>query len=57
MFIVRDLEIDEVKGLEIGFDDYIIKLFFLFVLKVRVKVVIRKKLNNKVIYFNGIKLD
>ncbi|NJJ35520.1 response regulator transcription factor [Clostridioides difficile] len=57
MLTARDSEIDEVKGLEIGLDDYITKPFSLSVLKARVKVAIRKKLNNKVIYSNGIKLD
>ncbi|HAT4570293.1 TPA: response regulator transcription factor [Clostridioides difficile] len=57
MLTARDSEIDEVKGLEIGLDDYITKPFSLSVLKARVKVAIRKKSNNKVIYSNGIKLD
>ncbi|WP_285894685.1 response regulator [Clostridioides sp. ZZV14-5902] len=57
MLTARDSEIDEVTGLEIGLDDYITKPFSLSVLKARVKVAIRKKSNNKVIYSNGIKLD
>lgn len=42
MLTARDSEIDEVKGLEIGLDDYITKPFSLSVLKARVKVAIRK---------------
>lgn len=57
MLTARDSEIDEVTGLEIGLDDYITKPFSLSVLKARVKVAIRKKTNNKVLYSNGIKLD
>ncbi|MGX9756840.1 response regulator transcription factor [Clostridioides difficile] len=57
MLTARDSEIDEVTGLEIGLDDYITKPFSLSVLKARVKVAIRKKSNNKVLYSNGIKLD
>ncbi|MCC0695248.1 response regulator transcription factor [Clostridioides sp. ES-S-0048-02] len=57
MLTARDSEIDEVTGLEIGLDDYITKPFSLSVLKARVKVAIRKKSNNKVLYSNGIRLD
>ncbi|MCC0702294.1 response regulator transcription factor [Clostridioides sp. ES-S-0049-02] len=57
MLTARDSEIDEVTGLEIGLDDYITKPFSLSVLKARVKVSIRKKSNNKVLYSNGIRLD
>lgn len=38
MFIVKDLEIDKVFGLELGVDDYVMKLFSMCELIVCVKV-------------------
>lgn len=56
----RDLEIDEVIGLESGADDYITKPFSLSVLKARVATVLRrrgKKDDCEIILSNGIKID
>lgn len=46
MLTARDTEIDELKGLEIGADDYITKPFSIAILKLRVKKALSKKENN-----------
>lgn len=40
MILVKDGDVDKVLGLGFGVDDYIVKLFFMIELMVRVKVVI-----------------
>lgn len=57
MLTARDLEIDEVMGLELGADDYIKKPFSLSVLKLRVKSLLRRRNSNKMIYSNDIRID
>lgn len=57
MLTARDTEIDELKGLEVGADDYISKPFSIAVLKMRVKNAIRKKESPKVLNSQGIKID
>ena len=57
MLTARDLEIDEVKGLELGADDYIKKPFSLLVLKLRVKSLLRRRDSNKILYSNDIRID
>lgn len=57
MLTARDTEIDELKGLEVGADDYISKPFSLAILKMRVKNALRKKEAPKILNSNGIKLD
>lgn len=57
MLTARDLEIDEVKGFEIGANDYITKPFSLSVLKVRVKAVLKRNRNQNILYSNHIKVD
>lgn len=42
LFIVKGEEMDWVFGLEFGVDDYIVKLFSLRELLVRIKVVLRR---------------
>ncbi|MDX8336083.1 MULTISPECIES: response regulator transcription factor [Cetobacterium] len=49
MMTARDSELDEIHGLEIGADDYIIKPFSINVLSTKIKKYL--KLNNQNIYF------
>ncbi|WMJ89985.1 response regulator transcription factor [Anaerocolumna sp. MB42-C2] len=56
----RDLEIDEVIGLESGADDYITKPFSLSVLNARVSAVLRRKSRKEaeeVLITNGIRIN
>lgn len=55
----RDLETDEVIGLDSGADDYITKPFSLSVLKARVAAILRRKGNQEegITYSNGIQLN
>jgi len=56
MMTARDTEIDQVKGLSIGADDYITKPFSLKILTLKVKKAL--KVNDKSSYqFKGIKFD
>jgi len=57
MLTARDTEIDELKGLEMGADDYITKPFSIAILKLRVKNALKKKESPKVIISKGIKID
>ena len=57
MLTARDLEIDEVTGLELGANDYITKPFSLSVLKARVKAVLMRNGSRSVLYSNKIKID
>lgn len=56
MLTARDSEIDEVKALELGIDDYMTKPFSLAVLKARIKRILKSK-NSTIIYSNGFSLD
>ncbi|MGL4652087.1 response regulator transcription factor [Cetobacterium sp.] len=49
MMTARDSELDEIHGLEIGADDYIIKPFSINILSTKVKKIL--KLNTQTIYF------
>lgn len=42
MFLVKGDELDKIFGLNLGGDDYVIKLFFLGEILVRVKVILRR---------------
>lgn len=57
MLTARDTEIDELKGLEIGADDYITKPFSIAILRLRVKNALKKNASPKVIISKGIKID
>lgn len=57
MLTARDLETDEVTGLELGANDYITKPFSLSVLKARVKAVLKRNSSFNIIYSNHIKID
>lgn len=57
MLTARDLEIDEVTGLELGADDYITKPFSISVLKARVKAALKRNRNQNILYSNNIKID
>jgi len=57
MLTARDTEIDELKGLEIGVDDYITKPFSIAILRMRVKNALHKKEESQIIYSNNIKID
>lgn len=56
MLTARDSEIDEVKALELGVDDYMTKPFSLSVLKARMKRIIKSK-NPVMIMSNGYSVD
>lgn len=55
----RDLEIDEVNGLDSGADDYITKPFSLSVLSARVSAVLRRKhpKEDEILSMNGIQIN
>lgn len=57
MLTARDTEIDELKGLEIGVDDYITKPFSVAILRARVKNALHRKDEPSIIYSNGVKID
>lgn len=59
MLIVRGDEFDEIFGLDIGVDEYILKLFSFNILIVRVNVVLRRIMcvNDNINDFNGLKID
>ncbi len=57
MLTARDTEIDELKGLEMGVDDYITKPFSIAILKMRVKNALHKREDPQIICSNGIKID
>ncbi|MBD5134738.1 MAG: response regulator transcription factor [Lachnospiraceae bacterium] len=56
MLTARDSEVDEVKALELGIDDYMTKPFSLAVLKARIKRILKNK-NSVIINSNGYSLD
>lgn len=57
MLTARDLETDEVTGIELGANDYITKPFSLSVLKARVKAVLKRNYSFNIIYSNHITID
>lgn len=57
MLTARDTEIDELKGLEMGADDYISKPFSIAILKMRVKNALHKKESPQILSSQGIKID
>ncbi len=57
MLTARDTEMDEVKALELGVDDYMRKPFSLAVLKARIKKLLQHKEQPETIVSNGISID
>lgn len=57
MLTARDTELDELKGLEMGADDYISKPFSIAVLKMRIKNALHKKESPQILSSHGIKID
>lgn len=57
MLTARDTELDEVKALELGADDFMSKPFSIAVLKARLKKLLYGKGEDFIIFSNGISLD
>lgn len=57
MLTARDTEIDEVKALELGVDDFMTKPFSLAVLKARLKKLLFRGQENTRLISNGIQID
>lgn len=57
MLTARDSELDEVKALNLGADDYLTKPFSLSVLKARIHCLLRRSPEPQLLYSNGITLD
>lgn len=57
MLTARDSEIDEVKALELGVDDYMSKPFSIAVLKARIKKLLQRRQGSQRLESNGILLD
>ena len=57
MLTARDTEMDEIKALELGADDFMSKPFSLAVLKIRLKKLIGKVDKETIICSNGIRVD
>ena len=57
MLTARDTEMDEIKALELGVDDFMTKPFSLSVLKARIKNLCRRRDNISVLNSNGITID
>lgn len=57
MLTARDGELDEVKALNLGVDDYMKKPFSLAVLKARIRNLLRRKESNNFIESNGIRIN
>lgn len=57
MLTARDTELDEVKALELGVDDFMTKPFSVAVLKARVKRLVLRRNGGTVIQSNGIRVD
>lgn len=57
MLTARDTEMDEIKALELGVDDFMTKPFSLSVLKARIKNLCRRRENASIINSNGVTID
>lgn len=57
MLTARDTEMDEVKALELGVDDYMRKPFSLAVLKARIKKLLQHREQPEILISNGISID
>ena len=57
MLTARDTEMDEVKALELGMDDFMSKPFSLAVLKARIKKLLLKEEKNVRLSSNGVTID
>lgn len=57
MLTARDTELDEVKALELGVDDFMSKPFSVAVLKARLKKLVSRNNDIQCLYSNGICLD
>lgn len=57
MLTARDTEMDEVKALELGMDDFMSKPFSLAVLKARIKKLLLKEESNVRLSSNGVTID
>lgn len=57
MLTARDGELDEVKALNLGVDDYMKKPFSLAVLKARIRNLLRRKEPDNIIESNGIRIN
>ena len=57
MLTARDTEMDEVKALELGVDEYMRKPFSLAVLKLRIKKLLTAHVAPTVLQSNGIRID
>lgn len=57
MLTARDTEMDEVKALELGANDYMRKPFSLAVLKVRIRKLLQRTEQPEILVSNGISID
>lgn len=57
MLTARDTEMDEVKALELGMDDFMSKPFSLAVLKARIKKLLAKEEKSACLISNGVTVD
>lgn len=57
MLTARDTEMDEIKALELGVDDYLSKPFSLGVLKARMKRILNEKTEEESLYSGNIRID
>ena len=57
MLTARDTEMDEIKSLELGVDDYLSKPFSLGVLKARMKRIFNEKAGTELLYSEDITID
>ena len=57
MLTARDTEMDEVKALELGMDDFMSKPFSLAVLKARIKKLLSKEEKSACLISNGVTVD
>lgn len=57
MLTARDTEMDEIKALELGVNDYLSKPFSLGVLKARIKRIINTRIETEILYSGDISID